>query len=160
MPRTLPPIPLGVPIVVKDPVFGAITEFYRLQWQNLIDGNTLTPNVALASLLTPQTAAIPTTSAFVTATGGLYRVAYYLRKTVADGVSSSLQMTVGFVDHGGALTEVFPALTTDTASAHQSGSVLIWADATSTISYAIAYASNTPAKMTYNAYVTVELMSS
>lgn len=159
MPRQLPPIPAGTPIVEKDPVFGAINTFFRLAWQNLIDGAILTPNVAEVEVTTPTTALIPISNAFVTRTGALYRVTYYLRKTVADGVNSSVQIAIGWSDHGTALAQTFAALVTDTTSAFQTDTLFFWADGGSAITYAIAYASNTPAKMAYNYYVLVEQMS-
>jgi hypothetical protein len=158
MSRLIPPIPVGAAIVQEKP-FGVITTFFRLQWQNLIDGAILTSNVAEVQLTTPQTAAIPTANAFITRTGALYRVTYYLRKTIADGVSSSLQMTLGWTDHGTAIVQTFTPLTTDTTAATQSDTRMMYCDGASGITYDIAYASNTPAKMAYNAYVTVEQMA-
>src|SRR2546425_9052987 len=112
MPQTLAPIPSGVQIV--DPREGAITDFYRLRWQQLIDGFTRVGTVATLSK-DGQTAALTTTAVYTTKATGRYRLNWYLRKTVADGVSSSLTVTWGWTESGNPLTEAEAALTTDTS---------------------------------------------
>jgi hypothetical protein len=156
VPKSLAPIPLETAIV--NPKDGTITQFFRLRWQTLIDIFSATPDVASVSL-TNQNAAIVTANAFVTKSAGLYRVSYYLRKTVADGVSSSLTFTYGWTDGGVPLTESAAALSTDATSAEQSGSKLVFADQASGLSYAVAYASNTPGQMKYALRVVVEQLS-
>ncbi len=154
--RTLQPIPEGTPIATKE---GTITLFFRLAWQALIDSFVFTPTVSQIANLA-KTAAIATAAVYTTRSSGLYRISYYLRKTVADGVSSSLQVTFGWTDRDGtALTQLDTALTTDTVSAHQSGSIIVYARANTDLTYAVAYASNTPQKMTFNADVMVEAMA-
>ncbi len=152
MPASLAPIPLGAQIVDRA---GSITDFFRLRWQSLIDGFQLSATVADVQKLA-QTAAIVTTAAFTTKAAAAYRISYYLRKTVADGVASSATVTLGWTETGVALTLVGSALATDTVLAVQSGSAVVWADAASDLTYAVAYTSNTPAKMTYRLDVTVE----
>lgn len=154
-PTTLAPIPEGVPIVDR---LGAITDFFRLRWQSLIDGFQLAGVVAAVQLL-GQTAAIVPTSAYLTKAAGLYRVSYYARKTVADGVASSFTFTWGWTESALPLTEPATALVLDTTGAEQSGSKLVWADALTDLTYQVAYASTTPAKMTYRINVTVEHLS-
>lgn len=155
MPQSLAPIPQEMQIVDEG---GAITEFFRLRWQQLIDAFTLTPSAATV-FTTAQTAAIGTSSAFVTRQDALYRVSYYLRKTQADGVSSSLTFTWGWIDGGVALTESAAALTLDSVIAEQSGSKVVMADASSGLTYAVAYASNTPGQMAYSLSVSVEQLA-
>lgn len=149
-------IPVGVAITDKD---GVITLFFRLLWQQLIDGFVKTPTAATVER-TNQGAVIATTSAYLVRAAGLYRVSYYTRKTVADGVSSSLTVTLGWTDHAVPLTEAGAALATDTVSTQQSGSKLIYADANSDITFAVAYASNTPGAMRYQIEVSVEQLAS
>lgn len=156
MPRTLSPIPTGMLIVDDN---GAITLFFRLAWQTLIDSFTTSPTAATVQKLS-QTAALPTAAAFTTRATGLYRVSWYLRKTVADGVSSSLTLTLGWTESGLAVTEAEAALTTDTITAQQSGSKVVWADGATDLTYQVAYASNTPAKMNYRLDVSVESLAS
>ena len=155
MPRSLSEIPLGVPITDKS---GAITIFFRQLWGRLIAAFPQSPTVGNLSK-TGQTAALATTNVYTTATGGLLRLSYWIKKTIADGVSSSLTVTFGFTRNGIALTQAFAALTTDTTSAFQTDALsLIRVDAGSSVTMAIAYASNTPAKMTYEADCTAELL--
>lgn len=156
MASTLAPIPEGTQIVDKA---GAITIFFRLRWDDLIQAAGLTPTVARVAL-TGQTAAIVTTAAFTTLAAGSYEISYYLRKTVADGVNSSATVTVGWTESGIALSESAAALVTDTTSAQQSGIKTVDCDAATDITYAVAYASNTPAKMTFRITVIVKRLAS
>lgn len=157
MPRALSPIPPGTAITDSQ---GLITIFFRLAWQILVDGFQSTPTVAATGAeATGLTAAVVTTTLFNVLSAGMYRVSYTLAKTVADGVSSSLTVTIGWTDNGVAKTHVFAALTTDTVTAVDAGSWTLHADANSLITYAIAYASNTPATMKYDAHLTAELMA-
>lgn len=154
MARTLGDIPPGTAIVDK---FGGILYFFRARWQELQSAFQQTPTVASVALTT-QSAAIVTATVYTTPDAGIYRVSWYLRKTIADGVSSSVQITVGWVDHAVSLTESGAAVTTDTVTAQQSGSKVVYADAITDLTYAIAYASNTANKMQYELYVEVEAL--
>ncbi len=158
MPKSLSIIPSGVRIV---DTLGAINEFFRFRWEELRSGFQTTPTVAGEPDLqkTGQTAALATTALYTTKTAGLYRLSYYMRKTVADGVSSSLTVTWGWTESGTALTEAQPALTTDTTAAEQSGSKLVYADANTNLTIAVAYASNTPNRMTWRIDNCVELLA-
>jgi hypothetical protein len=151
MPLPPQPIPAGVALV--DLKTGAPTVYFRLFLQQLL--NAIVTDLASLSFA-GQTASIAVTTAFVPATAGLYRISYYLAKTVADGVSSSLTFEYGWTDHGAARTESEAALTTDTVGAEQSGSKVVYSDANAPLQYAVTYASHTAAKMTYNVWVTVE----
>lgn len=154
MPQSLAPIPAGVAIVDET---GAITDFYRLLWQSLINGFINSATIAAVSL-SDRTTAKATTAAYTTVNAGVYRVSFAMHKTIADGVSSSLTMTIGWLRNGIALSQAFAALTTDTTAAQQNGSVLVYADANTDITYAISYASNTPNLMTYEANVVTEYL--
>ena len=152
--RSLAPIPTWQPITEKP---GTITQYFRLRWQELMDGFTASPTAGgSGGLLTGLHASISTTLLLTTPSNGLYRVSYYLRKTTADGVASSLTFTWGWLDHGVALTENASALTTDTTSAQQSGSKVVYADAASSLTYAVTYSSNTPNAMVDEISVSVE----
>jgi hypothetical protein len=146
MSQTPAPIPAGTQIVDK---LGAITVFFRLRWEEVRAAFGVVPDLASLPESANKTAAIVTATAYVTKSSGLYRMSYYLRKTLADGVSSALTFTYGWTDHGTPLTEIEPTLNTDTPAAQQSGSKLVYADAETELTYAVAYASNTPNKMTY-----------
>jgi hypothetical protein len=146
------PLYLGDQIVDKD---GLITSRFRLLWQQIIDGFARTSATATKTL-TGQHAAIVATVVTTLIAAGNYRLSYYLRKTIADGVASSAQVTLGFTDRGTALAEPFAALVTDSVTAHASGSILVRADAASNVTLDVAYASNTPGVMGFDLIVTVE----
>lgn len=157
MPMSLQPIPQGVAIVDQG---GAITEFFRLRWQSLIDGFQLVPTkVNDSTTAVAKTAALATTTAFTTVQNGRYRITVYLRKTVADGVASTLTLTIGWTDNGTPITKTFAALALDTASANDSQSYVVNADAVTNLTWAVGYTSTTPAKMTWNGYVLIELLA-
>jgi hypothetical protein len=149
------PIPLGTPITDKD---GTITPFFRQRWQDVGEGWTQTPTVAQAGR-PAQTAALAPTAVWTATVAGVHRVSWYLRKTRADGVSSSATVTVGFLDlDGQALTYAGPALTLDSLGAWQGGIVPIRCLAPSDITVAVAYASATPGQMRYDLEVKVEVL--
>lgn len=156
MPNILPPIPVSV--AIANPKDGTMTFFFRQIWELLRVGFQQAPTVA-AIELTDQSAAVVTSLAYLAVAGGEYRVTARLRKTIPDGVSSSLTVTIGWLDGGVAQTKAFSALTTDSIVANQSDDVTVHADPASQITYAIAYASNTPAKMHYNAAILTEQMA-
>ena len=93
MAQILSPIPLETPIV--DPRTGNISEFFRLRWQELIDNSVRVSTRASASHI-GKTAAVGTTTLYTTVAAGMYRLSAFLLKTIADGVNSSLTVTVGF----------------------------------------------------------------
>lgn len=152
MPRLLSPLPDGADITARG---GPITAFFRLRWQELLDAFQLAATRA-NRLITAQTDAIGTTTIYTPQQAGLYRLSWYFRKTVADGAASSLTMTFGWSDLGAALTVAGAALTTDATTAVQQGSVLLRADALSSLTFSVAYASTTPNRMQYDVGVTVE----
>jgi hypothetical protein len=96
MPQVLGPIPLGVEIVDKD---GAINEFFRLRWQEIETSFEQVPTAARIND-SGLTAALATTTVFTTVAAGVYEIDYYIRKTVAGGVSSSLTVTIGWTENG------------------------------------------------------------
>lgn len=152
MARALGLVPLNVAIVERD---GTITEFFRERWEELRVGATTSPFVGEFSA-DAQTAALATTAVHTTIGSGRYRISYYIRKTTADGVSSSLTVTLGWIDGGVTLTETFTALTTDAITAQQSGSKVVESDGNADLTIAVAYASNTPGAMTWKLDAVVE----
>lgn len=160
MPRALPPIPSNTPIA--DGKDGTITTFFRLRWQELVDG--WAQSGTIGSFVPPGggglTGALGTTSVYTTSATGLYRVSWYLRKTRADGVASSATLTLGWVDRDAQpLTFVAPALTLDSVTAVQSGVILCRALQSSDITAAVAYSSTTAGQMRYDLEVRVEQLA-
>lgn len=155
MPKTLAPIPADTEIVDQA---GTITIFFRYLWQALIDSFGQSPTVATAQQLA-KTAAIGTTAAYTTLAAGLYRISYYLQRTIDDGAASSATVTLGWTTGGVPLTEVEVALTELAGLRQQSGSKLVYADQATDLTYAVAYASTTPNKMTFRIDVMAEQMA-
>lgn len=88
-------------------------------------------------------------------TAGLYRVTYYARITIADGVSSSLTVNISWDDGAATCTHSFTAITGDTTTTTGSESYMVLIDAPP-ISYSTTYASNTPGAMKYKLSVVLE----
>lgn len=152
MPQNLSDIPLGTAIVDK---IGAINLLFRQRWSQLqrLIGRVPTVASVAASL---QTAAVVTTNAYVVLTGGPFLVAWQMKRSVIDGAASSLRMTIGWTQNGQALTHVGTLNNTDSTTADPTEpAILIEADINSAITYAIAYTSTTPARMTYGYRVIV-----
>jgi len=113
------------------------------------------PNqVAAPVSLTGQSASIGATSiAPGQVASGLYRLAYYARITQGATTSSSLIVTLGWTDHGQALTASGTAMTANTVTTFQSGTLMVYLDALTPITYATTYASVGGQAMTYQVYV-------
>jgi hypothetical protein len=157
MPRALAPIPLGTPITDRD---GTITPFFRLRMEAISEGWSQTASASRVSL-GAQTAAVASRSVLTVVIAGVYRVSWYLRKTRADGASSSVAVTLGFVDvDGTALTITGGALTLDSVAAWQGVTIPIRCGAPTDITVAVAYASGTPGQMRYDLEIAVEFLPS
>lgn len=108
---------------------------------------------------TAQNAAIVTATAYTVTQTGDYRVSWYARVTTADGVSSSVAVTIGWREGGSTCSKTFAALTGDSITTADGNQLLVRADGGTVITYATSYASNTPSKMQYELDVTVELVN-
>lgn len=155
MAQSLGPIPSDQEITEKG---GPITVYFRLRWQELIDSFTKVPTMTTIDTGV-LSALLATTIAQTVIAAGMYRIGIYIQKITADGVSSSLTVTVGWTSRTVALTKVFTALTLDSIVANDSHTWEMYVDANSDITYAIAYASNTPGNMTYRANGAVERLA-
>ena len=104
-----------------------------------------------------QSASIAATPAYTTQSAGYYRVSVYARVTTADGVSSSLIVTIAWTDGGIAVSKASAAITGNTTASEIDPFVfLIRADQATAINYATTYVSNTPGTMVYRLTVVVE----
>lgn len=83
---------------------------------------------------------------------GMFSVSWYLYVAVAAGVSSSAQVTIGWVDDSGnPKSYTAPAMTGNTTSTVQADQrILFYSNAGSPITYSIAYASNPANAMVYS----------
>jgi hypothetical protein len=141
------------------PAYGLSKDFGNWLQSSIVQNVASAPTTFPRSSLSNQSGGVaPTPIPLPSLAAGTYRISYYLRKTVPDGVSSSLTITFGWTEGTVALTLSGPPLTVDAITAVQTGTVLLLIDANSPITYAIAYASNTPGTMKYKLSVVVELV--
>lgn len=157
------PLDAAIPIieVTDGKTKGYSTFNFRERWNNL--ANRLGQSAYLIGdplSLSGQHASIgarPITTQTLAA--GIYRVGWTAHITTPDGVSSSLTVTIGWTQGGQALTISGAAITGDAATSVQSGVIQVVNDASSPITLATTYASNTPGKMLYELKVTLEFVS-
>jgi hypothetical protein len=151
MSANLAPPPLQTPLV-ESPRTGMITR----AWFNWFLGvltrvqgaATAIPSAAVE--LTGQTASIGVTSLMPNAPAGLYRVSWRFRVTTAAGVASSLTVSIHSTDDAVACQQDSVAYAGNVTTRPQSGSVLVWADPGSVLSYSTTYTSNPAAAMVYD----------
>lgn len=132
-----------------------------IRWLNVFWDRVFAAILAVGNgvSVTDQSASIGTTTAFTVTQGALYRLSWYIRVTVADGVSSSAQLTITWREGAHTSSKTFTALTGDTTSTYDGAVWPFYADSGTQITYAVAYASNTPLKMRYRAALAVEQLS-
>jgi hypothetical protein len=87
---------------------------------------------------------------------GLYRVSYYARIMQAASTSSSLTVTLGWVDATVACSFSGSALTGNTTATSQSGTQMIRCDEETNVTYATTYASSGGTAMQYRLDLLVE----
>lgn len=97
--------------------------------------------VGSAFVRSSQTAAIVTATVYTTTQTGLYRISYRMRVTLAASVSSSLTMTLGWREGGVTQSQAGAALTGNTTTTQQNGTLFVRADSGTTITAAVAYTS-------------------
>lgn len=153
------PILASVSIVDVFDKDGLANLYFQQRWEELRAAVGAVSSVGEVSQRAPSlNAAYGAVVLLTTREAGFYRVSWYLRKVVADGVNSSLSVTLGWLDNATALTETGAALATDTAVANQSGRKELYADAASDIGFSVNYASNTPGAMRYTVDAKLELI--
>lgn len=117
-----------------------------------------TPQVIPPSVVTGSAVSIGATPLHAAAFGaGYYRVSYYARITQAASVSSSLTVTIGWIDGGVPQTLSGAAITGNTPTTVQSGSAgLIHADSGLGITFSTTYVSVGGTPMQYALNVIAE----
>lgn len=88
----------------------------------------------------------------------LVRVSWVLRVTRAATVSSSAQVTIGWTDGGQAMTSVAAAVTGNTVTSGQQGSIVVRRDARTDVTVALAYSSTGATTMQYDFDVITEAL--
>ncbi len=154
---TLDPPPYIAPIAEgRNEVMGSAW----MRWFQASVFTTLssTPSVFNSRIaLTAQNASIGTTNIPLPAiSAGQYIMSYYARITTAAGVSSSLTVTLGWTESSIPLTFSGVAMTGNTTTTVQSGSIMVVADGNTPLTYATTYASNAANAMQYRLNVIVQ----
>lgn len=140
-----------------DPLEGQVTDSWQQVFTALSTTVSQQPTLITKVSLTGQGAAIAATDlSGGSQSTGLFRITYYARITTAAGVSSSLTVTIGWTETGSALTLSGTAMTGNTTTTTQSGTVMVYADSATPITYATAYASNAAGVMRYRLSVILE----
>lgn len=148
--------PPGGPIV--QPGTGAASRYWVQWWTDLRQMATDSPRVVVSPVaLTGQGSSITTTSISPgQVAAGLYRFSYYMRLTTAASTSSSLITTLGWTDHGQALTVSGPGLTANLVTIPESYSIMMYSDALTPITYATAFLTVGITSAVYEFYAVLE----
>lgn len=136
---------------------GDWTRWLQLFWARVVSAVQTTASVQPATVRTNQSATIGTTTVYTVTLSGLYRVSYRQRVTTAASINSSLTMTIGWREGGVTQSQSGAAMTGNTTSTQQNGTLFVRADSGTAITYALAYAS-TGTAMVFNYDVAVELV--
>lgn len=80
----------------------------------------------------------------------LHRVSYSLRITQAATISSSATVTLGWTTNSVSCSQAFAAVTGNTTATQQNGSIVIFPDAATSVTYGVVYASAGATPMTYS----------
>jgi hypothetical protein len=157
MPTVVEPLPDSDPVVDADTRL--ITPvWYRYLSTAIVARLSGAPLVARMVTVANHGASIGATS-LSQGSFGLYRVSWVLRITQAATVSSQATVTIANTDAGVNVAQVAPAVTGNTTTTVQSGSVLVRADAATAITYAVAYTSVGATPMLYTISVAIEAVS-
>ena len=153
------------PFPMRTSVTEASTRLLSLPWvswltalvQKVDQDATLVSSVSL----TAKTAAISATT-FTRAidASGVYRIGYFARITTAASTSSSLTVTMGGTNGGVVCAISGAALTGNTTSTVQSGTISLQVDASTNLTYTTTYASAGGTAMVYSLWMTVERVTS
>lgn len=112
--------------------------------------------------LEAQTASIPTTAIPTDGdlSAGLYRVCWAAKVVTVAGVASSFQVTVGWTWKSVAQQWVGTLKNGNLTTTYEASSVpLMYVDAASPITYAVAYTSNPAAAMAFEFFLTLERLA-
>lgn len=87
---------------------------------------------------------------------GVWRISVTVRVTTADGVSSAIQVSLGWTEGGVAQSESTTNLVGDSTTTREGKTFIIRADADTPITYSSVYASNTADAMRYSVDLVAE----
>ncbi len=144
----------------RDPIAGdlPVTPRWRTWFLRLRQSVDLSSLAVKSVRLQGQNAAVAITSLDGgTLSAGLYAVSWYMTVVVAAGVSSSAQVTVAWVDHGVAKSYTAAGMTGNTLATVQGDQrVVLYSDAASPITFAVAYSSNSAGAMLYDLRIVLQ----
>lgn len=116
--------------------------------------------VLLAVVLEDQNASVSSTPfELEPISEGTYRIAWYAEVTTAAVTSSSLTVTIGFTHNSKSLSISGAAMTGNTTTTIQTGSIVVDADQNSPLTYATTYASNGAGQMVYYLRFVIEQLN-
>jgi len=125
--------------------------------QSLVDQVQSAPSSLRIVVLIDQNATIGATPIpLASITAGQYRLQWYARITTPDGVASSLTISAGWTESATTLSISGAAMTGDTTTTVQTGTLLLQADANAAITYSAVYSSNTPGAMRFRLSISLE----
>jgi hypothetical protein len=153
----------------RTPILQGFREGITREWvrylQSIVDIlNVAARKLALTSL-TGQTASLSATALDTGALDpGVYRVSYAARITTAASTSSSVTITISWMDGNVAQTQSGAAMTGNATTTQQNASFLIHVgpntlSSNDVVKYATTYASSGGTAMQYSLYVMVESLS-
>lgn len=142
-----------------DKSFIITRRWYIWLYQFWLRVRTLVAIVGTPITKSNQTASIVAATAYTVTQTGLYRVSYRQRVTTPGTVSSSLTATIGWREGGVTQSQSGAAMTGNTTTTQQNGTLFVRADSGTLITYGFAYASVGGTVMVYNADVAVELVN-
>ena len=136
----------------------------NFEWQkwfgSLVGGFLKTPTREARVTLEAQAASLGVTALpLASIPAGIYRVSYYARITTPATVSSSLIVTISHTDRTIALTQSASAITGNTITTTQFGTLVLRVDRNSPVSYSTTYASVGATPMAYALDLAIEQLS-
>lgn len=150
---TLAPFPVHDPLVDRG---ARVARHWRDWFLRVWDAINAAPQTVSVGTSSAQAAAISVTTLVTPTVAGLYRATWALRITQAATSSSSAMVVIGWTDGGVALTAAGPALTGNTVTSTDVGTVLLRADAATPVTLQVTYSSIGATAMQYAVSVVVE----
>ena len=148
-------VPIRVPLV--DGVAQFLSRFWLRYFQSVVDVVNKSARKLVLFAVTEKNAALGATALNTGSLNpGVYRTSYTTRVTTAATTSSSVTVTLGWTDGTQSISQSGAAMTGNTVTSAQNGTVLMHIDEGTDITYATTYASSGATDMQYSLYVLAE----
>jgi hypothetical protein len=158
---TIAPFPLRTSVTRQDVQNNLLTRPWIAWLTELVQKvDKDAPLVSEVSLTGKSASISATTFTRAIDASGVYRIGYFARITTAATTSSSLTVTMGGTNGGVVCAVAGAALTGNTTSTVQSGTIYLQVDASTNITYTTTYASSGGTAMVYSLWMTVERVTS